>query len=136
MQVIDTNILAYYLLEGIYSDQVLRIAEMDPDWHSESYLLIEFTNVLARQLSANILPLSKAQDVFAQALQKMGNSLHEMPHLEVLALCATYKVTAYDARFLLLAQKLGLKLITEDKKLRTAAPKLTQSIEEALDSAA
>ena len=41
-------------------------------------------------------------------------------------------VSAYDARFLVAARELGVKLVTEDEKLRRAAPELTQSLEEAL----
>ena len=46
-----------------------------------------------------------------------------------------YRVTAYDGRFLTLALQLDRRLITEDVKLRAAAPKLTQSLAEALASA-
>jgi predicted nucleic acid-binding protein len=45
-----------------------------------------------------------------------------------------YRVTAYDARFLALARQLGRPLVTEDVNLRAAAPKLTQSLAEALGS--
>jgi predicted nucleic acid-binding protein len=41
-------------------------------------------------------------------------------------------VTAYDARFLALAHRLGTRLVTEDAKLRSAAPALTLSLAEAL----
>jgi predicted nucleic acid-binding protein len=41
-------------------------------------------------------------------------------------------VTAYDARFLALAHRLGIRLVTQDAKLRSAAPALTQSLAEAL----
>jgi predicted nucleic acid-binding protein len=41
-------------------------------------------------------------------------------------------VSVYDARFLATAQSLGGKLVTEDAKLRAAAPALTQSLGEAL----
>jgi predicted nucleic acid-binding protein len=42
------------------------------------------------------------------------------------------KISAYDARFLRVAEMLGLPLITEDIKLRKAAPDLTCSLTEAL----
>ncbi len=41
-------------------------------------------------------------------------------------------VSAYDARFLVVAQTFGGRLVTEDTKLRRAAPGLTQSLEQAL----
>jgi predicted nucleic acid-binding protein len=40
--------------------------------------------------------------------------------------------SAYDARFLALAEAIGLPVVTEDKKLRDAAPNLTQSLADAL----
>jgi predicted nucleic acid-binding protein len=45
---------------------------------------------------------------------------------------ARFRVTAYDARFLVLAQQTAIPLITEDAKLRVAAPLLTQSLDQAL----
>ena len=53
-------------------------------------------------------------------------------HRQALIIAMTYKVSAYDARFLVAARELGAKLVTEDAKLRRAAPELTQSLEEAL----
>jgi predicted nucleic acid-binding protein len=45
-----------------------------------------------------------------------------------------YRITAYDGRFLAVADQLGSRLVTEDTKLRAAAPALTQSLEEAIAS--
>ena len=49
-----------------------------------------------------------------------------------LALAAEFGVSAYDARFLGAAQRLGARLVTEDARLRAAAPALTCSLAEAL----
>jgi len=53
-------------------------------------------------------------------------------HRAALDTALRYRVTAYDARFLAVAQQLGTRLVTEDAKLRSAAPALTQSLVEAL----
>jgi predicted nucleic acid-binding protein len=53
----------------------------------------------------------------------------------VLAIATRHRVSAYDARFLSLADQLGSRLITEDARLRAAAPALTQSLAEALAAA-
>ena len=45
---------------------------------------------------------------------------------------ASLGVSAYDARFLAAARALGVKLVTEDARLRRAAPELTQSLTAAL----
>jgi predicted nucleic acid-binding protein len=53
-------------------------------------------------------------------------------HLQVLRIARQFSVPAYDAHFLAAAEGLGEKLITEDRKLRAAAPALTRSLAEAL----
>ena len=55
-----------------------------------------------------------------------------MPHASVLAIAARHRVSAYDARFLALADQLGSRLVTEDARPRAAAPAVTQSLVEAL----
>jgi hypothetical protein len=40
--------------------------------------------------------------------------------------------SACDARYLIVARDLGAKLVTEDAKLLSAAPKLTQSLADAV----
>jgi predicted nucleic acid-binding protein len=57
-----------------------------------------------------------------------------LPHSSALAVAAEFGVSAYDARFLAIARQLGAKLVTEDTKLRQAAPGMTQSAQEALAS--
>lgn len=58
-----------------------------------------------------------------------------VPHEAALDLATRYSVTSYDARFLALAERLGTRLVTEDAKLRKAAPALTRSAAEAMASA-
>jgi predicted nucleic acid-binding protein len=53
-------------------------------------------------------------------------------HHRALVVAMTYRVSVYDARFLVAAQELGIKLVTEDVARRRVAPELTQSLEEAL----
>ena len=45
---------------------------------------------------------------------------------------AHYRISAYDAHYLVVARHLGVKLVTEDAWLRKAAPELTQSLAEAV----
>ena len=63
-----------------------------------------------------------------QALSVVAPGLHAANHHEALALAAQFRVSAYDARYLVVARDLGVKLVTEDAKLRAAAPKLTQTL--------
>ena len=78
------------------------------------------------------MTLSLAEDFLMKAGALFDGKLARIPHASVLAIAARYRVSAYDARFLALADQLGIRLITEDARLRSAAPVLTQSIAEAL----
>lgn len=72
--------------------------------------------------------LDLAQNLLSKAEVLLGGKLARVPHRETLAVAAEHRVTAYDARFLTLARQLRVKLVTEDARLRAAAPTLTQSL--------
>lgn len=51
-----------------------------------------------------------------------------------LTLCGSkYGITGYDAQYVALAQSLTIPLITEDRKLRMAVPKVGVSMQEFID---
>ena len=132
MLIIDTNVVAYLLIEGDYTADARLLYRRDGDWRSEAFIMVEFTNVLTASIAARRMDLVLAQRFLADATSLLQGKLTSIPHDSVLSLAVQYRVTAHDARFLALAQQLGHRLVTEDDKLRSAAPALTQSLAEAL----
>jgi predicted nucleic acid-binding protein len=132
MLLVDTDIVAYLLIDGDYTDGAQQLRIRDSDWRSEAFLLVEFTNVLASSIARKRMTLSSAEDFLVKATALFDGKLARIPHASVLAIAARYRVSASDARFLALADQLGSRLVTEDAGLRAAAPRLTQSIAEAL----
>ena len=135
MLIVDTNVLAYLLIEGDHTATARLLHRRDDDWRSEAFIMIEFTNLLTASIAARRMNLVLAQRFLADATSLLHGKLALIPHDSVLSLAVQYRVTAYDARFLALAQQLDCRLVTEDAKLRAAAPKLTQSLAEALATA-
>ncbi len=133
MVVVDTNVLAYLLIEGDRTADAQALYARDPDWRSEGFLLVEFSNILATYLRAGSLERDAAERLLASAQQILSGSIN-VPHSSALAIAAEFGVSAYDARFLGAARVLGTKLVTEDTKLRRAAPGLTRSLSQAMDS--
>lgn len=131
MLAVDSNVLAYLLLEGDRTAEAQALYARDPDWRSEGFLLIEFSNILATYARRGALAADSAQELLAAA-ERVVNGLVNLPHARALKLAADYGVSAYDARFLGAAQALGTRLVTEDAKLRAAAPALTRSMAQAL----
>lgn len=132
MFVIDTNVLVYLFLEGDRSRDAARLLARDADWRSEPFILVEFTNVLATLVRTRLLGEKRATALLVDAGSRMGPGLHAVPHADALALANRYAVSAYDARFLAVASRHGVRLVTEDAKLRAAAPALTQTLGAAL----
>jgi len=129
--VVDTNILAYLLIEGDRTAEAQALYARDPDWRTEGFLLVEFCNLLATYVRAERLSAGAALALLASAERSLAGAV-SLPHARALALAGEFGVSAYDARFLAVARQLGGKLVTEDAKLRRAAPALTQTLAQAL----
>ena len=132
MLLVDTNVVVYLLIHGEQTRAAQELRSRDPDWRSEAFLLVEFTNVLAFSIATKRMTLSLAADLLTRATALFDGKLGRIPHSSVLATAVRHRVSAYDARFLALADQLGSRLVTEDARLRAAAPALTQSLAEAL----
>jgi predicted nucleic acid-binding protein len=133
MVVVDTNVLAYLLIEGDRTSDAHALYARDAEWKSEGFVLIEFSNILATYLRAGALTRGQSQALLTEA-EKRLRGLVMLPHARALRLADQFSVSAYDARFLGAAQALGAKLVTEDARLRVAAPALTMSLADALGS--
>ncbi|MCH7638918.1 MAG: type II toxin-antitoxin system VapC family toxin [Bacteroidetes bacterium] len=131
MLVVDTNILAHLLIDGDKTDDARTLFGRDPDWRSDSFVLIEFSNVLATQVRLGMTDAGSAGRYLSEAEKRMPH-LVQTPHSIALSIANEFGVTTYDARFLGAARALGTKLVTEDKRLRKAAPELTVSLDDAL----
>jgi predicted nucleic acid-binding protein len=132
MRVVDTNIVANLLMEGPYSAPARVLYAQDSQWQSEALLLVELTNVLATVIRRLNYPLTEAMATLAEAQRIMSPGLRRAEDRDVLSAAAHFGVSGYDARFLVVARATGAPLVTEDAKLRRAAPSLTCSLAEAL----
>ena len=131
MVVVDTNILAYLLIEGDRTRDVQALFARDADWKSEAFVLIEFSNILATYLRADSLTRNQAHALLVEA-EKRVTVLVNLPHG---GRCASPSSSAYrlnDAPFLGAAQSFKTRLVTEAARLRKAAPALTISLSDAL----
>jgi predicted nucleic acid-binding protein len=131
MLVIDTNVLVYLLIAGDRTQSAQILYAADDDWHTESFALVELSNVLATACRTRGLAQVRAARVLESAEQLLRDRLHTVAHAAALSLAASLSISAYDARFLALAQQLGSPLVTEDVRLRMVAPDWTRSIAEA-----
>jgi predicted nucleic acid-binding protein len=132
MLLVDTNIIAPLYLRSARSQAVAELFARDAVWRTEPLALIELSNVLITYERARYITAATARECLNRAAAFLQPHLFRVSHQAALDAALRYRTTAYDARFLALARQLGVRLVTEDEKLRVAAPALTQSLEEAL----
>jgi len=132
---VDTNIIAPLYVRGARTEAVQELFARDAVWRTEPLALIELGNVLITYERSRYITAATARDCLNRAAAFLQPHLFRVSHQAALEAALGYRVTAYDARFLALAHQLNTLLVTEDAKLRAAAPKLTRSLAEALASA-
>jgi predicted nucleic acid-binding protein len=129
--VADTNVIIPLFIRSEESAAALALREKDDVWRTEAFALIEISNVLATYQRAKFLTASEAGRHLQNAERFLGPHLFPVSHHDALAQALRYGITAYDGRFLAVADALGVRLVTEDARLRAAAPDLTQSLADA-----
>jgi predicted nucleic acid-binding protein len=133
MVLVDTNIIFSLLVSSApWFDAARALYARDPDWRTESHALVEIGNVLSRYVRAREMTGAQALALMTDADERLRPRMIVAGHVDALRTAMKYKVSAYDARFLYCANDLGARLVTEDAKLRKAAPRLTQSLQDAL----
>jgi predicted nucleic acid-binding protein len=132
MLLVDTNIIAPLYVRSARSQAAAELFARDAVWRTEPLALIELSNLLITYERARYITAATARDCLNRAAAFLQPQLFRVSHQAALDAALRYRTTAYDGRFLALARQLGVRLVTEDAKLRAAAPALTQSLAEAL----
>lgn len=127
----DTNVLFSFTVDNDLSNKARALFRMDSSWHTESHALVEMTNVLVRYVRNRKMTDAEALLALGAVEKLVAQQIHAVAHRDAYAMARDLKVSAYDARFLVAARALGVRLTTEDLKLRRSAPSLTQSLDEA-----
>jgi len=132
--VVDTNILAHFYLEGPRTAVARHLKEKDRDWIVPLLWRYEFMNILA---TASRHDPSSAK-MFIQTWDRIRAHLAaremEVDHRVALTLAIQYRITAYDAQFVALAEASNTVLITEDRPLQKQFPSRALSMDHFIGS--
>jgi predicted nucleic acid-binding protein len=118
--VVDTNVLAYLLLPFEHSPQADKLFKRDPDWAMPILWRSEFRNLLAGYLRRKTLTFDDTLKIQAEAEALLAGNEHEVDSRRVLELVRDSDCSAYDCEFVALAVRLGVKVVTMDKKMLKA----------------
>ena len=131
MIVVDTNILAYYALPGPRSEDAALLTRRDRLWAAPLLWRSEFRNVLAGHMRLEGMQRDKAAYAMRLASEALQGGEHAVDDEAVLELLTQSKCSAYDCEFVALANALKTVLVTEDKALLKAFPKVCRLLTEA-----
>ena len=129
MIVVDTNVLAYLWLPGERTAAAERLLQSDTDWNAPLLWRSEFRNVLAGCMRRGDVNLETALQIVEGAEGQMRGREFSVPSAQVLARVEESDCSAYDCEFVVLAEELGVALITSDEKLLKSFPALARSLE-------
>ena len=129
MIVVDTNVIAYFIVPGDMTPLAEAVREKDPFWSVPWLWRSEMRNLLTLYVRRGLLSLAEIQGLMSNAEEMLSGSEFRVRSDEVLSLAAKSGCTAYDCEFIYLAAELSVPMVTSDKKLMSAFPQFTQSMD-------
>ena len=122
MIVVDTNVLAYLLLDLDRTQQAEKALARDPEWVAPRLWRSEMRSVLAVQVKRGALDVSQARRLQSEAERLMDRGEYAVASADVLDLAAGSGCSSYDCEFVALARELEVPLVTVDRELLEAFP--------------
>ena len=130
MIVADTNIISYLLMQTPYTEDADKLYQADPIWAAPMLWKSEFRNVLALYLRKGLITFDKALQLQEMAESIMSAHEYDTASTQVLSLVNESTCSSYDCEFVALANYLGVKLVTQDKKLLREFPSVAISLKD------
>ncbi len=115
MIIVDTSVVAKLFFPETGSESAKKLLLTNP-LGAPDLLLYEFSNILAYRTYLSL----EDKKFFLKELHQLQLELFVLPQPgfdRVVELCQEFHITAYDASFVALAERLKLELITADLKL-------------------
>ena len=128
MIVVDTNVIAYLLLPGEWTQSAEALLEQDSSWVAPSLWRSEFRSILAGYLRRGTLTYDQTLAVQLTAEEILGGNEMSVESRSVLQLVRDSRCSAYDCEFVALAQQLTVTLYTMDSTVLAAFPDTARSL--------
>ena len=130
MIVADANLIAYLILPGERTGQAEAVLATDPVWVVPVLWASEMRSVLNHYVRAGELSVAQASGAMDRAVNLIDGREGPVDTREVLMLASKSGCSSYDCEYVALAMSLGLSLVTSDKAVLRAFPRVAVSPEE------
>jgi len=122
MIVVDTNVIAQFLLPSPRSSSCERVHEIDPHWITPRLWVSEFRNVLILYVRNKIISYDKAVEILQFAERLFVDTTFDAKSSDIMKNSMKSTCSAYDLEFVSLAIELGVTLVTMDKQILRQFP--------------
>ena len=130
MIVVDSNVVAYYWVNGPLTEIAQRVHEKDPEWHAPVLWRSELRSVLTGYLRDRSLSATQIARVMAAAEESFASREHILPSDKVFQIVGETSLSAYDCEFVALASMLDVPLVTADKAVLKAFPERSMTMQQ------
>jgi predicted nucleic acid-binding protein len=128
MIVVDVNTIAYLWIPGEMTLSAEQALHRDPEWASPLLWRSEFRNVLAGYLRRGGLTHDTVTRCLDGAESHLVGHEYSVPSALVMKKVAASPCSAYDCEYVALAEDLGTVLVTTDRQILRAFPKLAVAL--------
>jgi len=129
MIVVDNDVISYFWLDATRTEAARAVRQRDGDWVAPRLWQSEFRNVLYQHMRHRDLPLEDALRIMRDAEEDLADRTFEVQSESVLQLVERSGHSAYDCEYVALAQRLGVPLVTGDKRLAQVFPETAVLLE-------
>ena len=133
MIVVDSNVVAYYWVNGPLTEIAQRVQEKDREWHAPVLWRSELRSVLTGYLRDGSLSGAQIARVMSAVEESFTGREHIVPSDKVFQVVAATRLSAYDCEFVALASMLDVPLVTADKALLRAFPERAMTMRQFVD---
>jgi predicted nucleic acid-binding protein len=117
-------------MKGEFTLLAVKAFEKDPEWVAPLLWKSEFRNVLLGYLRRKQITLQELLMVLEETEQQFFGHEFSIPSDQVMSCANRSQCSAYDCEYVALALDLGLKLVTNDKKILKYFPETAVRLRE------
>lgn len=117
MIVADTNLIAYLVIPGDKTAVAKQVLKRDTNWIVPRLWRSEFENVISIYLHQDLYTLDEGLEFMREAELLIRGGEYRVSSSQVLRMAFDSKCSAYDCEFVVLAQEMGVPLVTSDQNV-------------------
>jgi predicted nucleic acid-binding protein len=129
MIVVDTNLIAYFSIHTECSALAEAVCAVDSIWAAPLLWRSEYRGILLKYVRYAGMNFEAAISSLRLAEEMVAGREYSVDARKVLELAYQTKCSAYDCEYVALAQDLDVPLVTADKQILKAFPKIAVALE-------